>query len=136
MRAKRSRSDGLKIKIMNANFLDFWHLYAPLKEYSNRYLACKRLWESMDEATCAGILRELQRQRDTASVSPVHEKNPYFYLIDWQPLQPHWLSPKEVGSLLAQHIPLAVCRNVQANCFGTVTKEEAEMHGLEVHHYM
>ena len=57
----------------------------------------------------------------------LHEKNPYFYLIDWQPPQPRWLSPKEVGSLLAQHVPLAVCRNVQANCYGTVTKEEAKM---------
>ena len=121
---------------MNTHFLDFWHLYAPLKEFSNRYLACKRLWESMDEASCEGILKELESQRQAESVPQVHEKNPYFYLIDWQPPQPHWLSPKEVGFLLAQHVPLAVCRNVQANCFGTVTKVEAEMHGLEVQHYM
>ena len=121
---------------MNTRFLDFWHLYAPLKEFSNRYLACKRLWESMDEASCEGILKELEHQRQAESVPQVHEKNPYFYLIDWQPPQPQWLSPKEVGFLLAQHVPLAVCRNVQANCFGTVTKAEAEMHGLEVHHYM
>lgn len=121
---------------MNTQFLDFWHLYAPREEFSNRFLACKRLWESMDEARCEDILKELEYQRQTELVPRTHEKNPYFYLIDWQPPQPHWLSPKEVGSLLAKHIPLAVCRNVQANGFGTVTKMEAEMHGLEVHHYM
>ena len=90
----------------------------------------------MDEASCEGILKELEHQRKTESVPSVHEKNPYFYLIDWRPPQPHWLSPNEVGHLLAQHVPLAVCRNMRTNCFGTVTKTEAEAHGLEVHHYM
>ena len=121
---------------MNTQFLDFWRLYAPLKEFSNRYLACKRLWESMDDASCEGILKELEYQRQTESVPQKHEKNPYFYLIDWQPPQPHWLSPKEIGHLLAQHVALAVCCNPQTNCFGTVTKAEAELYQLKVHHYM
>ena len=121
---------------MNTQFLDFWHLYAPLKEFSNRYMACQRLWEAMDESYREGILRELDHQRKTESVPAPHRKNPYFYLIDWQPPQPHWLSPREVGSLLAQHVRLAVCRNVQADCFGTVTKEEADLLQLKVHHYM
>ena len=60
---------------MNTHFLDFWHLYAPLKEFSNRYLACKRLWESMDEASCEGILKELEHQRQAESVPQVHETN-------------------------------------------------------------
>ena len=121
---------------MQDRFLDFWHLYAPKKEYHNRYLACKRLWEEMDEKDCNLILQELERKRNREPTPVENEKNPYFYLIDWQAPQPHWLSPKEVGFLLAQHIPLAVCRNLQTNSFGTVTKAEADQLGLEVHHYM
>ena len=121
---------------MKPEFIDFWHLYAPQKQFHNRYPACKKLWETMDEATCTGIVAELDHQRRTESIPRAHEKNPYFYLIDWQPSQPQWLMPKEVGYLLAQHIPLAVCRNPQSNSFGTVTKAEAEAYGLEVHHYM
>jgi hypothetical protein len=34
---------------MNNRFIDFWHLYAPPKQYHNRYLACKKLWETMGE---------------------------------------------------------------------------------------
>lgn len=121
---------------MQDRFLDFWHLYAPKKEYHNRYLACKRLWENMDEAKRNQILQELERKRSADLTREVYEKNPYFYLIDWEPPQPHWLSPKEVGYLLAQHVALAVCRNPQTNSYGTVTKEEAEKCRLEVHHYM
>ena len=90
----------------------------------------------MDEAKCEQILKELEHNRRAESAPTVHEKNPYFYLIDWEPAQPKWLSPKEVGCLLAQHVALAVCRNPQTNCFGTVTREEAEVFGLEVHHWM
>lgn len=121
---------------MKPNFIDFWHLYAPQKQYHNRYLACQRLWNTMDERTCELILKELEKRRATEPIPSVNEKNPYFYLIDWQPPQPHWLSPKEVGYLLAQHVALAVCRNPRTNSFGTVTRKEAEEYGLEVHHFM
>ena len=116
-------------------FIVFWRLYAPLKKYANRYRACERLWESKDQRSQEWIIRELEKAQ-AAPTPDVRLKNPYFYLIDWEPPQPQWLSPKEVGFLLAQHVPLAVCRNVKADCYGTVTKAEAEEHGLEVHHYM
>ena len=121
---------------MKEPFIHFWHLYAPLKQYHNRFLACQRLWDSMDEHACNCIIKELEKKQTSESIPSVNEKNPYFYLIDWQPPQPHWLSPKEVGYLLTQHVPLAVCRNPQTNYFGTVTKSEAEQHKLEVHHFM
>ena len=121
---------------MKPKFIDFWHLYEPAKEYHNRYLACQKLWETMDDSVCDGILKELEHQRSTAQPPIIHEKNPYFFLLDWQPPQPHWLSPKEVGYLLAQHVTLAVCRNPRTNSFGTITKAEAEQCGLEVHHWM
>ena len=118
---------------MKPPFIEFWHSYVPQKQYHNRYLACQKLWESMDETACRKILDELQR--DSAEHRQ-HDKNPYFYLIDWEPAQPHWLTPKEVGYLLAQHVVLAVCRNPVTNTYGTVTQKEASEYQLEVHHTM
>ena len=120
---------------MEIEFIVFWRLYAPMKKYANRYRACERLWQAKDQRSKEWIIRELEKAK-AAPESGVRTKNPYFYLIDWEPPQPHWLSPKETGHLLAAATPLAVCRNPQTNCFGTVTKEEADMFGLEVHHFM
>ena len=118
---------------MKPPFIEFWHAYVPQKQYHNRYLVCRKLWESMDEADCEKILKELQH--DSAEHRQ-HDKNPYFYLIDWEPPQPHWLTPKEVGYLLAQHVVLAVCKNPINNTYGTVTQKEASEYQLEVHHFM
>lgn len=121
---------------MKPPFIDFWHLYAPQKQYHNRYLACQRLWGTMDDKSCEGIIAELESKRRKNPTQVVNEKNPYFFLIDWQPAKAHWLTPAETGYLMAQHVPLAVCRNPQTKRFGVVTKSEAETYGLEVHHYM
>ena len=120
---------------MENQFIVFWRLYAPMAEYCNRYIACQRLWDGMEEKNRLLILQELTRQKETEPPT-VHEKNPYFYLIDWQPPQAQWLTPKEVAHMLAERIPLAVCYNPQTNAFGTVTKADAEWHQLTVHHYM
>jgi len=121
---------------MKTAFIDFWHLYAPQREFKNRYLACEKVWNNMDERQRNLIFRGLEKEQAENSPPPLHKKNPYFYLIDWQSPPPHWLTPSEVGHLLAQKIPLAVCRNPTTNLFGTVTQTEAESHGLEVHHLM
>ena len=88
----------------------------------------------MDEKRRVQILRELENEQTERS--PPHTKNPYFYLIDWEPPKPQWLTPQQTGHLLAQGIPLAVCRNPETNRFGTLTKAEADEFELEVHHYM
>lgn len=121
---------------MEYKFIDFWHLYAPQREFKNRYQACEKVWNRMDEKKRDLILSQLAKERSESSVPPKHKKNPYFYLIDWQPPQPHWLTPAEVGYLMAQKVALAVCRNAATNRFGTVTREEAESYGLDVHHFM
>ena len=121
---------------MKNEFIDFWRLYAPQKEFKNRYQACEKVWGQMDEQKRRLILSELMKERTENSSLLVHKKNPYFFLVDWQPPQPHWLTPAEVGHLLAQKVALAVCRNTATNRFGTVTRAEAESYGLEVHHYM
>ena len=57
-------------------------------------------------------------------------------ITDFAALKPQWLTPAETGHLLAEHIPLAVCRNPETQRFGTVSREEADLFALEVHHYM
>ena len=78
---------------MKPPFIEFWHSYVPQKQYHNRYLACQKLWESMDETASIKIIAELNNDSEEHQA---HEKNPYFYLIDWETAQPHWLTPKEV----------------------------------------
>lgn len=120
---------------MGYAFIDFWHLYAPQKEFKNRYQCSERVWKAMDERKQRLIMHQLEK--DHTAIPPVlHKKNPYFFLVDWEPPQPHWLSPTETGHLMAQHVPLAVCRNLKTQRFGTVTREEAETYALEVHHWM
>lgn len=120
---------------MEYQFIHFWRLYAPAKEYYNRYRACERLWTDKDERSRQLIIRSLENEQVERS-PPVHTKNPYFYLLDWEPPQPQWLTPAQTGHLLAQGTALAVCRNPKTNMFGTVTKEQAELLELEIHHYM
>lgn len=119
---------------METAFIDFWRSYAPRKEFANRYRACERLWLAMNKKRRTQIMRELEN--DKTQRAPPHNKNPYFYLIDWEPPKPQWLTPLQTGQLLAQGIVLAVCRNPQTNRFGTLTKAEADALELEVHHYM
>lgn len=121
---------------MSSPFIDFWRLYAPRKVYANRYRACERLWLAIDENRRSMIMRDLRREQTERSPPRPRAKNPYFYLIDWEPPQPHWLTPAQTGHLLGQGIPLAVCCNPQTNRFGTVTRDEAQQLQLEVHHYM
>ena len=120
---------------MEYKFIDFWHMYAPKREYKNRYQCCEKVWNAMERQKRRLIMVGLEKERAERS-PPVHRKNPYFYLLDWQPPRPHWLTPAETGHLLAQHIPIAVCRNPETQLYGTVTKDEAELYALEVHHYM
>lgn len=121
---------------MDTPFINFWQLYAPQYEFKNRYQACERVWKALEERNRRLIMHQLESEQAQRSPPPVHTKNPYFFLIDWHPPKPHWLTPAEVGQQLAQHLPLAVCRNPETGLFGTVTRAEAELYELEIHHYM
>ena len=120
---------------MDTQFITFWHLYAPLKQFANRYRACEQLWAAKDESTREGIIRTLHKERLERSPPP-HLKNPYFYLTDWEPPKPHWLTPIETGHALRNGTHLAVCLNPDTQRFGTVTRTEAEEHHLQIHHFM
>ena len=119
---------------MPSNFNEFWRLYAPPKEYYNRYQACRKYWEGLSAERREQILRSLREECVAPCWQEGGRKNPYFYLVDWQPPQPRWLTPNEVWYLQTQHIPLAVCRDPQSGRYGTLVKTEAEKHGLEIHH--
>ena len=117
------------------DFYHFWTLYAPLPEFRNRYKACERLWDSMNPRTKTLIVDELEQHAER-SPPEQHGKNPYFFLLDWQPPKPQWLTPNETARLLAQHIPLAVALDTQTNSYKVCTKEQAQKLALMVHHYM
>ena len=79
---------------MKHDFIEFWRLYAPLTEFKNRYYACEKLWNKMDERRQLLIVRGLvQENKHTCSI--IRKKNPYFFLVDWKGPNPHWLSPAE-----------------------------------------
>ena len=118
------------------SFYVFWQLFAPEKEFSNRYRACEQLWHGMNESSRRMIFAELKSRSCEKGLRRAGKKNPYFYLADWRPRGVSWLQPAEIGRLLDQEVPLAVCRNPDTGRYGTVTKEEAELFGLEVHHEM
>lgn len=121
---------------MNVSFYDFWQLYHPQAEFKNRYRACEQLWNAKTDKARHMIINQL-RQGPSATVSkPAHRKNPYFYLADWRPPKPHWLTPAETGRLLAQQVPLAVCLNPDTHRYGTLLRTEAEEQDLEIHHLM
>ncbi len=120
---------------MKADFMEYWRLYAPQRQYQNRFMACRRLWDEMDDESCNAIVRELN-ERHIRAPTAVNEKNPYFYLTDWQPPQPDWLTPAQAGRLLADQVPLAVAYDSHTQTYRTCTRTEAEAYRLKVHHYM
>ena len=62
---------------MDTQFITFWHLYAPLKQFSNRYRACEQLWATKDESTREGIIRTLHKERLERSPVPTIEQLPF-----------------------------------------------------------
>ena len=47
-------------------FYDFWRMYEPLPEYRNRYQACEKLWNDMDELHRHRILYQLQTEQSSS----------------------------------------------------------------------
>lgn len=109
---------------MKEQFLAFWHLYAPLPEHHNRYLACERLWGTRDERTRRLILRQLEQERQRLGEIVVHKKNPYFFLIDWHPLPPTNYNGKV---LPAEPVATALWNGK----WGVFTLTDIELYGLE-----
>ncbi len=120
---------------MDNSFYDFWRLYAPLPEYRNRYRACEKLWNDMDNLRRRRIIYHLHTEQTAGGQSKNHTANPYFYLIRADP-QPQWLTPAQTGCALAQHIPLAVALDDATQTYKTCTRADAEAYGLTIHHFM
>lgn len=120
---------------MEHSFYDFWRLFAPQPEYRNRYRACEKLWNDMDELRRKRIIYHLQSVQKRQVPAGPHTANPYFYLIRADP-QPQWLTPLQVANALAKRIPLAVALDNTTHTYKTCTQEEARIFNLYVHHYM
>ena len=116
-------------------FYDFWRLYAPQPEYRNRYRACEKLWNDMEDSRRRRILYHLQTEQSPSGEPKPHTANPYFYLIRADP-QPDWLTPVQVGNALAEHVPLAVALDPTTKTYKTCTRIDADAYGLTIHHIM
>ena len=126
------------IMMDDLSFYAFWRLYAPAKEFHNRYRACEQLWNTKDERTRKLILRRLCQTGagGDKQLSGRKKKNPYFYLIDWRPPQPQWLTPGEQYRAMCRGEPMAVAFDPVTQTYKTCTRAEAEEFGLQVHHFM
>ncbi|MBR4563633.1 MAG: hypothetical protein IKO26_04195 [Paludibacteraceae bacterium] len=120
---------------MESPFYDFWRQYAPQPEYRNRYRACEKVWNAMEEPLRQRILYKLRTEQTPSGAETVHSSNPYFYLIRADP-QPEWLSPGMVAKALAAHTPLAVALDSTTQTYKICTRQDADAYGLTVHHYM
>jgi len=108
---------------MNTDFIRFWRLYAPSRDYCNRYRACEQLWNAMDQHTRALILRQLEKEQAERS-PPEHRKNPYFFLTDWQPPQPTNYN----GRTLRKDVRYVIA--LWNGKYGTYTEEEAALYNM------
>ena len=119
-----------------AGFNLFWKKFNPLPEFNRRKNACKKIWETLPEDW-----RTLAVER---AAEHSNERNPLFYLRDEDFLKvgspdtspaekasPEWLVGSAIDDALRAGIKLSVCKNPETGLFGTVTREEAELFGLE-----
>ena len=84
----------------NLDFMDFWFLFSAPKEMLNRESACRRLWESQtfSRAKKQAIMKELTEHQMNGTLT--EERNPYFYLNNYEEPQPVFLRGDEPGDIV------------------------------------
>ncbi len=126
-----------KLKEMNEDFLDFWKLFSPAAEYTNRLEACRKRWNQMTPFAHACIFREFKTKGRDAILRT--EPNPCFYLMKWRPPKPHFLSPDEQYAALNANIRIAVVHVPQYDSerpYKCLTADEANFFHFPVHHWI
>ena len=61
------------------DFANFWQLFDPETEFSNRRLACCKLWERTDKEKREAIINYLEKGNRPKN------RNPYFFILDFKP---------------------------------------------------
>ena len=80
------------------DFKDFWASFIVPVEYENRKYACRNLWANFSDVKKNAILCELQRLCEEGRTT--EERNPYFYLNNYEEPQPVFLRGDEVGDIV------------------------------------
>ena len=102
------------------DFKDFWASFIVPVEYENRKNACRNLWATFSDVKKNTILCELQSLCEEGRTT--EERNPYFYLNNYEEPQPVFLRGDEGGNI------------VQVKYNGTYklcTRATMELFGLE-----
>ena len=129
------RTDG------QTDFDIFWANFAPPAPFRKYKTACRKFWDSKD-MTNNWRARAAEKAKDH-----LPDRNPYWFLHDYDFLNdgtigmkpediptPTWLNGAEQEECIRAGIQLAVCKNPQTGLFGTVTKQDADLFKLQIHH--
>ena len=80
------------------DFKDFWASFIVPVEYENRKNACRNLWATFSDVKKNTILCELQSLCEEGRTT--EERNPYFYLNNYEEPQPVFLRGDEGGDIV------------------------------------
>ena len=108
----------------NLDFMDFWFLFSAPKDMLNRENACRRLWESQtfSRAKKQAIMNELTEHQMNGTLT--EERNPFFYLNNYEEPQPVFLRGDEGGDIVQVKYKGA---------FKLCSRATMELFGLEWH---
>ena len=129
------RTDG------QTDFDIFWANFAPPAPFRKYKTACRKFWDSKD------MTNDWRARAAEKAKNHLPDRNPYWFLHDYDFLNdgtvgmkpediptPTWLNGTEQEECIRAGIQLAVCRNPQTGLFGTVTKQDADLFKLQIHH--
>lgn len=80
------------------DFKDFWATFIVPVEYENRKNACRNLWATFSDVKRNAILCELQSLCEEGRTT--EERNPYFYLNNYEEPHPVFLRGDEGGDIV------------------------------------
>ena len=80
------------------DFKDFWASFIVPVEYENRKIACRNLWATFSDVKKNAILCELQSLCEEGRTT--EERNPYFYLNNYEEPKPVFLRGDEPGDIV------------------------------------
>ena len=129
------RTDG------QTDFDIFWANFAPTAPFRKYKSACRKFWDSKD------MTNDWRARAAEKAKNHLPDRNPYWFLHDYDFLNdgtvgttkeniptPTWLNGAEQEECIRAGIQLAVCSNPQTGLFGTVTKQDADLFKLQIHH--
>ena len=111
-------------------FQDVWTLLNPAAEMQNRRNACEQLWRTFSPVKQRIFYRQLALIRETGE--ELTETNPYYYMNNFRVPAPNFLSGQEQDLAWEQDIPLVQVFLPLSKIYKITTREEAELHGLQI----